>query len=473
MSRAAEKTSNHSSGYETDIELPVGKNLSETVKAMVAVWRAGSERKADMNDSQWSAVKNQQRDPTVVLKKGEAGFKEWDDLRNWLKQTGWVDVEWEDEEGDPRAPDEGAIADAAEVEAFAEAVDTTMLAAVERVLGVFDPSTYGTDTNPVVTDFLAELLHDPDPMAAELGSVLGRGSFNATSSARQYDHFILNDAHGSESYAAEMREAWGCLQAATAGHLGDALARQMEREVEAASSSQKELTAFLDQATNYRLRNEVCALPATIRERILFNQLDAASGMWTVAIPTTRTAMIPHELREVTAGYFLLPSSCLAPVVGSQFILPSTGHIPVTVDLYGDARMNLPAPGDAHWRVQHDAIADAFRDHCVHDLGIAARREVDDLFQQAVPLGNTVPRDELKDLVPDAELSLPAFNVVTGSYDPGSLKSTLLEFKTMRYGVKYTAVPRATAVDRFERSLLGDIQRGLAARDAAWHNTEP
>eukprot|EP00873_Tetraselmis_striata_P008531 jgi/Tetstr1/428795/TSEL_018782.t1 len=240
-----------------------------------------------------------------------------------------------------------------EVEAFAEAVDATILAALERVLGVsFDPSTYGTDTNPVVTDFLAELLHDIDPMAAEVatlsedavararsrlhlptrlkgagirrmatvrdaafigcmnailprfltrnsgtntptpgffdprpGSVLGRGSFNANSSARQYDHF-LNDAHGSDSYAAEMREAWGRLQAATAGHLGDADARHMEREVEAASGSQKELTAFLDHANNSRLRNEVCALLATCRERILFNQLDAASGMWTVAIPT-------------------------------------------------------------------------------------------------------------------------------------------------------------------------------------------
>eukprot|EP00873_Tetraselmis_striata_P008215 jgi/Tetstr1/428479/TSEL_018490.t1 len=154
------------------------------------------------------------------------------------------------------------------VDAFAEAVDATVLAAVERVLGVsFDPSTHGTDTNPVVTDFLPELLHDPDPMAAEvatlsedamamarsrlhlptrlkgagirrmatvrdaafvgcmnailprllisnsgtnpptpgffdpqLGSVLGRGSFNATPSARRYDHF-LNDAHGSDSRA--------------------------------------------------------------------------------------------------------------------------------------------------------------------------------------------------------------------------------------------------------------------------------
>eukprot|EP00873_Tetraselmis_striata_P005734 jgi/Tetstr1/425998/TSEL_016346.t1 len=108
-----------------------------------------------------------------------------------------------------------------EVEAFAEAVDATILAAVERVLGVsFDPSTSG-------------------PYLAEAASI------NATSSARQYDHF-LNDAHGSDSYAAEMHEAWGRLQAATAGHHGDADARQMEREVEDASGSLKELTAFLD-----------------------------------------------------------------------------------------------------------------------------------------------------------------------------------------------------------------------------------
>eukprot|EP00873_Tetraselmis_striata_P017904 jgi/Tetstr1/438168/TSEL_026770.t1 len=192
-----------------------------------------------------------------------------------------------------------------------------------------------------------------------------------------------------------------------------------------------------------------------------------------------RTVRAPHMLKYAVYDdldpsiSFQLVDHFAVVVVEYEIILPSTEHNPVIVDLYGDALMNLPAPRDAHWRVQHDAIADAFRDHCVHDLGIAVRREVDDLFQQAVPLGNTVPRDELKDIVPDAELSLPAFNVVTGSYDPRSSKSTLLEFKTMRYGVKYTSVPRATAVDRFERSLLGDIQRGLAARDAAWHNTEP
>eukprot|EP00873_Tetraselmis_striata_P022995 jgi/Tetstr1/443259/TSEL_031293.t1 len=68
-------------------------------------------------------------------------------------------------------------------------------------------------------------------------------------------------------------------------------------------------------------------------------------------------------------------------------------------------------------------------------MGIAARREVDDLFQQAVPLGDTVPMDELHNMVSDAELFLPpAFNVVTESCDSRSLKSKLLEVKTMRTG---------------------------------------
>lgn len=53
--------------------------------------------------------------------------------------------------------------------------------------------------------------------------------------------------------------------------------------------------------------------------------------------------------------------------------------------------MNHPAHGDAHWLVQHDAIAYAYRNkRCVHDLGLVVCREVGDLFQKAVPLGNTV-----------------------------------------------------------------------------------
>eukprot|EP00873_Tetraselmis_striata_P025355 jgi/Tetstr1/445619/TSEL_003424.t1 len=83
-------------------------------------------------------------------------------------------------------------------------------------------------------------------------SVLGRGSSNATFSARQYDHF-LNDDRGSASYAAAVRKEWGRFQAATARHLSDADARVMEREAEAALGSQiKELMASMNQANNSR-----------------------------------------------------------------------------------------------------------------------------------------------------------------------------------------------------------------------------
>eukprot|EP00873_Tetraselmis_striata_P035139 jgi/Tetstr1/455403/TSEL_042235.t1 len=153
---------------------------------------------------------------------------------------------------------------------------------------------------------------------------------------------------GSANYGAAVREAWGRLHAANASYLSDADARMMEREAEVALGSQKELAAFLDQANNSR-QNEVCALPVTCMERISFNhQVDAESGMLTVAIPTVRMGMTPREMRKVAALYFFLPSPCMAPVVGSEAILPSREHNPVTVDLYGDALINLPTLGDAH-----------------------------------------------------------------------------------------------------------------------------
>eukprot|EP00873_Tetraselmis_striata_P009911 jgi/Tetstr1/430175/TSEL_020006.t1 len=99
-----------------------------------------------------------------------------------------------------------------EVEAFAEAVDATILAAVERVLGVsFDPSTYGTDTNPVVTDFLAELLHDPDPKAAEVATL----SEDAVARARSRLHLPTRLKGAGIRRMATVRDAAfiGCMNA--------------------------------------------------------------------------------------------------------------------------------------------------------------------------------------------------------------------------------------------------------------------
>lgn len=83
--------------------------------------------------------------------------------------------------------------------------------------------------------------------------------------------------------------------------------------------------------------------------------------------------------------------------------------------------------------MQQESIADAFRDHCVHALGIHVRRKAGDLSQQAVPVGNTIPREEPKDMAPNVELFNVPFIVVTGSYDSRALTPSLME--SMRYGV--------------------------------------
>eukprot|EP00873_Tetraselmis_striata_P034116 jgi/Tetstr1/454380/TSEL_041287.t1 len=108
----------------------------------------------------------------------------------------------------------------------------------------------------------------------------------------------------------------------------------------------------------------------------------------------------------------------------------------------------------------------------------AAPLRSEDGVQQGAPLATTsfcvgiYPEVQQCDSTLEVTAMAACFNADDG-YLVG-LPEHVCEFKTMRYGVKYTAVPRATAVDRFERSMLGDIHRGgLAVRHAAWHKTEP
>jgi hypothetical protein len=56
-----------------------------------------------MNDSQWQAALKQQREDPP-LRKGVSGYKEWLEVREYLKLLGWVDAELEDT--DPRCPSE-------------------------------------------------------------------------------------------------------------------------------------------------------------------------------------------------------------------------------------------------------------------------------------------------------------------------------------------------------------------------------
>eukprot|EP00873_Tetraselmis_striata_P023645 jgi/Tetstr1/443909/TSEL_031861.t1 len=86
------------------------------------------------------------------------------------------------------------------------------------------------------------------------------------------------EAPADIDYAVSVREAWGRLQAATAGQLNDADACVMERGAEAPSGSQKEQTTFLDHANNSRLRKEVCALPVTSRDAAWHNTEPGRKG---------------------------------------------------------------------------------------------------------------------------------------------------------------------------------------------------
>ena len=84
-------------------ELPSGRRLLQRVEIAVLTWRAGEARKNALNDSQWQAVLNQQRED-LPLRKGVAGYTEWFEVREYLKLLGWVDAELED--NDPRCPSE-------------------------------------------------------------------------------------------------------------------------------------------------------------------------------------------------------------------------------------------------------------------------------------------------------------------------------------------------------------------------------
>ena len=84
-------------------DVPSGRSLLQRVEIAALTWRAGEARKSAMNDSQWQAALKQQREDPP-LRKGVSGYKEWLEVREYLKLLGWVDAELEDT--DPRCPSE-------------------------------------------------------------------------------------------------------------------------------------------------------------------------------------------------------------------------------------------------------------------------------------------------------------------------------------------------------------------------------
>ena len=71
-------------------DLPGGRVLLQRAEADVLTWRAGEAHKNAMNDSQWQATLKQQREDPP-LRKGVAGYKEWFEVREYLRLLGWAD----------------------------------------------------------------------------------------------------------------------------------------------------------------------------------------------------------------------------------------------------------------------------------------------------------------------------------------------------------------------------------------------
>eukprot|EP00873_Tetraselmis_striata_P019112 jgi/Tetstr1/439376/TSEL_027811.t1 len=85
--------------------LPEGRVLVKRVEQIVRAWSAGDARKSKdgLNCSMWHALL-----PRLcaedALQKGEAGYKQWSELREYLFLVGWVGADLPD--GHPLQPDE-------------------------------------------------------------------------------------------------------------------------------------------------------------------------------------------------------------------------------------------------------------------------------------------------------------------------------------------------------------------------------
>eukprot|EP00873_Tetraselmis_striata_P020418 jgi/Tetstr1/440682/TSEL_028990.t1 len=176
---------------------------------------------------------------------------------------------------------------------IAEAVAATVMTAVERVLEVsFDRSTYCTDTNPVVPDFLAELLHDPDPMAAEAATL---SEADAVAKARNMLHLPtwLKGAGISAACMATVRDA------AFIGCMNDILPRLLMKNSDTNTPTLGSFDPQLESVIGRGSCNN--ATSCARRYDIFFND------------------------SRGSAGY-------------------AAAHNPVIVDLYGDTLMSLSAP---------------------------------------------------------------------------------------------------------------------------------
>ena len=105
-------------------------------------------------------------------------------------------------------------------------------------------------------------------------------------------------------------------------------------------------------------------------------QMDKLSTSWLLSLPGPHSGLASNIFSEAVCANLCLPSPSCRGIVGERI-----GR--TTVDLYGDALMAAPLPGDS-WRIRHDTIKSEIN-RLLYWCNMPATCEVFGLFSHLIP----------------------------------------------------------------------------------------
>jgi hypothetical protein len=290
-----------------------------------------------------------------------------------------------------------------------------------------------------------------------LGHIFGAGSFD---DALNHNFTTFTSPSTACPLGLSFASAWASLRTvSTAGVLN--------KPVENANGVQHSISKIIHTSRFEALRSDVDAGVYSIRDRILFGQIDSFSSTFLRVLPCEVGACSPLEWAEISSQYFFLPSPAISSFVGQPIMdrKRRNGNA-VICDEFGDNLQGITLPFDGYRR-QHDASKNS-----IASLGILAGLDVQtellNLFKSVVPPSShnaftSAHQDGLlrsgQGLIPDLKLRLPN--------DNGGSADALCEVKTLHMGSSTYRVrgEGLRSVDIRAAKIHPDLEKKLKAAD--------
>ena len=186
------------------------------------------------------------------------------------------------------------------------------------------------------------------------------------------------------------------------------------------------------------------------RPVLAWPQFDKLSSAWLLSLPGPHTGLASSVFTEAMCAHLCLPSPACRDRVGEK-----VGR--AVVDMFGDAVMSAPLPGDT-WRIRHDTVKSELN-RLLTWCNLPATCEVFGLFSHLIPQEglNRIERGRKRQgLVPDFQLQVPC--------PTGGKVMRLAELKVINCcQTRYTPGDRTRAVDKRSKLLAGEYRK--KARD--------